>query len=174
MRVKAKSGATSSKKPKSRKARKKPRPLQLVDSLLVYAHVARTRLQHAQHHPRDEFGPHSGRLPAGRLFYEGLPVEQSARATSPAWLTLWPPRTSVSGVRLLLQLWQCQMDLLQARPVLARHVLSFSLRELSIEGPGLENPMFLVMGEAGIANDVHGRREIVRRISHDCFSVQFF
>jgi hypothetical protein len=52
MRVKAKSGATSSKKPKSRKARKKPRPFELVDFLLVYAHVARTRLKHAQHHPR--------------------------------------------------------------------------------------------------------------------------
>src|ERR1700730_820228 len=33
--------------------------------------------------------------------------------------------------------------------------------------------MFLVMGEAGIVDDVHGRREIVRRISHDCFNVQF-
>jgi hypothetical protein len=83
MRVKAKSGATSS---------KKPRPFELVDFLLVYAHVERTRLKHAQHHPR------------GRLFCEGLPVEGSARATSPAWLTLWPPRTTVSGVRLLLLL----------------------------------------------------------------------
>ncbi|HWX37270.1 MAG TPA: hypothetical protein VNZ53_58890 [Steroidobacteraceae bacterium] len=43
MRVKAKSGATSS---------KKPRPFELVDFLLVYAHVERTRLKHAQHHPR--------------------------------------------------------------------------------------------------------------------------
>src|ERR1700674_1743203 len=34
--------------------------------------------------------------------------------------------------------------------------------------------MFLVMGEAGMVDDVHGRREIVRRISHDCFNVQFF
>jgi hypothetical protein len=49
MRVKAESGATSSKKPKSRKARKKPRPFEPVDFLLVYAHVARTRLKHAQH-----------------------------------------------------------------------------------------------------------------------------
>jgi hypothetical protein len=52
MRVKAKSGATSSKKPKSRKGRKKPRPFELVDFLLVYAYVARTRLKHAQYHPR--------------------------------------------------------------------------------------------------------------------------
>jgi hypothetical protein len=33
--------------------------------------------------------------------------------------------------------------------------------------------MFLVLGEAGIVDDVHGRRKMVRRISHDCFSVQF-
>jgi len=44
-------------------------------------------------------------------------------------LTLWAPRTSISGTRLLLlpQLEQCQMDLLQPRAVLAWHVLSFSL-----------------------------------------------
>jgi len=47
---------------------------------------------------------------------------------------------------LLLKLQQRQLDILQPRPLLARHVLGLRLRqELGIEGPGLEDLLFLFL-----------------------------
>ncbi len=78
------------------------------------------------------------------------------------------------GEVLLLKLQQRQLDLLQPRPLFARHVLGFRLRqELGIEGPGLENLLFLFLREAPVVNDVHRRREEVPRVIHDRANVRF-